>query len=570
MAEINGKNIVLAGLKGDTGDTGPQGPQGPQGDTGPQGPQGEKGEKGDSRGVFVRTVVTFKDFGNLVKSLTSTQRVIGATALNASEDWSQELDGLLYDSENDMITYSYLSYEIRDEATIIERTVNRVCYSGTTVSNFVMSDRRGESMDADHVDVYIFDSDDSVDPGSDYYTKAETDALLDEKADLPSIGNFPVFLDLSKQADGMLHQMRIGVIGSYPEIKQNVQTVAQATDLYYTRGQVLEAGKTYLVFNSWDGNATEIDCFEVGTDGSTLEWQDAKRWPVPLGSQIVLPNGSVYLVIKNVTASARQIYDAVRPIVGRIPAEVNGDGSSLYATNNQTGMEYTWKVNALNSDGQMSAMFSNCSDSVFYLDFSNCPAPTGKSNRVIFQFREKNMAFPSGYWGSQATEYGDFDSPVTLGLSWNSVMSGETKTILNLWQFNNGKPVLPRVLMDEDGKPDCVYLYFPIVAPVWPGTGDIPDDKEIGINMIVAFNGYVPSIAFLPYLRDKSTASGTESAVSLMSVAAAPASISSDAEADEPTPSKEFLAAIGNKRGIFVEKDGKAYDTVSGKYAEDM
>lgn len=530
MAELNGRQIMLAGLKGEQGPEGPQGPEGAKGATGAQG-----------------------------RSIWPTDKVPTASG----DEWVWEFSNLATKGTVLVQAQDYLlaTYDGTGIITGDAFFVKRVEVADDLLTRKAYTDKtRSFNLVPGSVDL------------SGYYTKAETDALLDEKADVPSVGNFPVFLDLSGQADDTLHQLALGVTGSYEAIKQSVRTVAEAKNLYSTGSQVLEAGKAYLVFNSWNGSGTEVDCFEVGADGSTLEWQDDKRWLVPLGSQVRMPNGSVYMVVKNVgpAAATRLIYDAVRPIVGRIPAEVNGDGSSLYVTNNQTGMEYTWKVNALNSDGQASAMFSNCSDSVFYLDFSNCPAPTGKSNRVIFQFREKNMAFPSGYWGSQATECGDFDSPVTLGLSWNSVMSGETKTILNLWQFNNGKPVLPRVLMDEDGKPDCVYLYFPIVAPVWPGTGDIPDDKEIGINMIVAFNGYVPSIAFLPYLRDKSTASGTESAVSLMSVAAAPASISSDAEADEPTPSKEFLAAIGNKRGIFVEKDGKAYDTVSGQFAEDM
>ena len=60
MAELNGKKILLVGLKGEqgetgaTGATGPQGPQGPKGETGatgatgPQGPQGPKGEQGET------------------------------------------------------------------------------------------------------------------------------------------------------------------------------------------------------------------------------------------------------------------------------------------------------------------------------------------------------------------------------------------------------------------------------------------------------------------------------------------------------------------------------------------
>ena len=48
MAELNGKQIILVGLKGDPGEKGEKGDTGPQGATGATGPQGPKGDKGDT------------------------------------------------------------------------------------------------------------------------------------------------------------------------------------------------------------------------------------------------------------------------------------------------------------------------------------------------------------------------------------------------------------------------------------------------------------------------------------------------------------------------------------------
>ena len=345
------------------------------------------------------------------------------------------------------------------------------------------------------------------------------------------------FVYLSEVADGMVCQGLLGVISAYSGIVSNVKTISDVVTLYRTGAQTFEAGKTYLVYNCFN-YVTEVDCFQVNSDGQTITWLEDRRWQTPLGCEVKMPNGSVYKVIKNVDSSKRDIFVAVSPIIGKIPLSI-GSNSTIYVS----GLENVEATLAsTTTTWQAAVRFTDCKDSNFHVDLSRMGYSGGAAgSQCIFSFSE----------GGKPIQPLNFNS---YGLATNPQTNGQnTDSLVNSAGTASNVPV---TLFAENPKIDLVNGRWQAILYSRYESYVTSDSKMVRRDFDINFLGSIPML--VPVYAEE----GEEPSAQATMMKARSLSV-------EPSVSEEdFNNAIKGKKGIFTIKDGKAYDLLTGEYVD--
>lgn len=201
------------GPKGDTGETGATGPKGdtgatgPAGPTGPQGPKGDKGDKGDTgpKGDKGDTGASeWGDIGGTLSNQTDLQNALDSKA-NSSDIPTKVSDltndsGFITNTANNLTNYytktnTYTKSEvdslIGSVSSLDIQIVQTLPTQDISTSTIYLVPKTASTND--NYDEYIYVNNSWEHIGStevdlsNYYTKTQTDKLLDDKADVSSL-----------------------------------------------------------------------------------------------------------------------------------------------------------------------------------------------------------------------------------------------------------------------------------------------------------------------------------------------------------------------------------------------
>lgn len=366
-----------------------------------------------------------------------------------------------------------------------------------------------------------------------------SDEDLAGKQDKPSVGSFSIFLDLSKEADSQLCQ---GVMAGYNwswNSLSGLLNTSQIQGSFATQAQTFEAGKTYLaLFGGYDTDNLRASVFTVGSDGSSITWNDAKRWEIPIGARIVMPNGAVYLYVAKPTAVNSPIYECVKPISGKIPLSISSN-----STINVKGLENVEATLAsTTTTWQAAVRFTDCKDSNFHVDLSQMGYSDGSAgSQCIFSFSEGGKPIQPLIFNS----YGLAITPQTNGQSADSIVNS-SGTASNV----------PVMLFAENPKIDLVNGRWQAVLYARHSQYVTSDGKFVRRDFNINFLGGIPM--FSPtYAEEGSSPSAQAAMMKARSLSV------------EPSISEEdFNNAIKGKKGIFTVKDGRPFDLMTNDYAD--
>lgn len=335
------------GVKGDKGDKGDQGPQGIQGKQGPQGlpspiatlqgtfssaeqlpnpstvPSsyaylvgsngnytiyakvngawedignfesipGPQGPKGDSYGTFTKTVANGNELRTVLTNLTPSQSIVGAYATTGSNE--EQLIVLAYD-KNQMV-YAYSS------ATDYPDVPTTVTWQAVTSSD---SDGKFEVSGgyADSVTLYVYD---------------ERESLMDKVGQViyPSLA-------------GPFKQMVVPTYSSLGDIPTKATEVSSAFNLGAWDARPIAHRGDFVAFAFIGGH---LNAITASYDFNIHVWTWKEATPLSKGCQVVLEDsqeGHVYLVAMETQSNPASIYNAVKPIVGKIPLEIALSGNT--------------------------------------------------------------------------------------------------------------------------------------------------------------------------------------------------------------------------------------------------
>lgn len=460
-----------------------------------------QGPKGDSRGVSAKRVATMQEFSSLYKALTDTQQIIGMVAFTDSTGIPIRQSYASLHVIDDVIRYSLA---LQDSSSGTELTT--VDFSIDVETGPFKISSGSSLIDADYVDVYIYDSDDTP--------------------------TGPMYLDLSGEADYQIYQsLMVGNEWDWVYITANFTTVADVRNRCGTQAQSFVAGSSYVaLFSSKYGTGVRASVFTVGSDGSSITWDSSKQWDIPAGAQIAMPNGAVYLVLRKAASSNTPIYDCVKPVSGKIPLELPGNNSVTIQ-----GMESVEikKTATANSGANWSIYIQDCKDTEIFVDTSSNDASINFS--LLFWLKGKNRTLNLGgtFWSNPGSGSYSMDIPVNAG--------------------DTSIPGCNRDYLYSDD-PDVQTVYY-----FQRKTGLMIGGKETCVSYRLSLVGYNPSIQMMPY--------GVSSTNSLSSPMSAPAKAMAMSMSEEPEMSQEDLEKIiKGKKGIFTVKDGMAYDLLTGEY----
>lgn len=386
-----------------------------------------------------------------------------------------------------------------------------------------------------------------------YYNKSQVDGLLAEKQDKPSEGSFPVYLDLSKEADYQLFQ---GIMAGYnwgwtSLNPPALSTISQIQGSFGTQAQVFEIGKTYLaLFSGYDTDGLRASVFTVNSGGTSVTWDASKRWEIPIGAHVVMPNGAVYLAVAKPTASNTPIYECVKPISGKIPIEIDTSYRAL-TLSNLINCDVKLSLGAY--DGNI-AHFSitNVKNSTLVFDFTNYSYTNETSGQRAFEleFKEDNAQVIGNpiYLGDNSSK----TTPAAGNFVFFSNASGAD------WQQGSYRLQFTewgRATHDADGNLISAWFKFFIRNCVdWtPKEG-----YEIQLRTLKLYMD--PSGNFTYSYKTQIKATETAAVQTAMRAKA----MSSEPELTQ----EEFNEAIKGKSGIFTIKDGKVYDLLTGEYVD--
>lgn len=477
-----------------------------------------QGPKGDSRGVSAKRVATMQEFSSLYKALTDTQQIIGMVAFTDSTGIPIRQSYASLHVIDDVIRYSLV---LQDNSSGTELTT--VDFSIDVETGPFKISSGSSLIDADYVDVYIYDSDDTP--------------------------TGPMYLDLSGEADYQLYQ---GIMAGYNWAWNSLNppalsTVSQIEGSFNYRAQDLEAGKSYLaLFSGVDTDGLRASVFTVGSDGTSVTWDAGKRWEIPLGTQIRMPNGAIYIAVAKPTVINTPIYDCVKPISGKIPLEIEGLANNTYF-NNLRNVDVKFKISSdVGKPSQATVFINDCSDCDYHVDCSNLGVDGSDRTTLILYLDDKNTAIPAGsqFLGDNVynSSYPGIQKYKVYNGSWNaetinpqSVPFADTPTIL--------KTTVTRF-----------YQNFVVREAAWKFSNGDRIRRDLAISLI----GYSPVVT-RPIVY--------EDAASTASLMAAPAKAMALSLSAEPGMSQEeFSKIIEGKKGIFTVKDGMAYNLLTGEY----
>ncbi len=212
------------------------------------------------------------------------------------------------------------------------------------------------------------------------------------------IGALPKYQDLSGEADYQIYQGNVpGYNWSWNSLS-SLTTWNSLVGSFRPGAQKPEAGKSYLaLFGRGSAvNGISASVFTVGSDGSSITWDETKRWDLPLGSEVSMPNGSIYKVRKATNAGIFPIYEAVTPIAGKIPLEISGPATNVYFSG-LSNVSVSFNVQANSGNAAQGTVFVNsCYNSDYYVDCSGLGvSDDGKSSLIVY-LDDKNAIIPAG------------------------------------------------------------------------------------------------------------------------------------------------------------------------------
>ena len=363
------------------------------------------------------------------------------------------------------------------------------------------------------------------------------------------------FIDLSKEADYQLFQgIAAGYNWGWTSLNPPaLSTVSQIQGSFGTQAQAFETGKTYLaLFSGYDTDGLRASVFTVGSDGTSITWDASKRWEIPLGAQIRMPNGAVYLAVAKPTAGNTPIYECVKPIAGRIPLEY--DNKNITFSGLKDVEIYLRPVDS--SQGNY-LFFNNLKNTSIYLDTSRVSSYESVSVNV---YADERGASPLSMTGvitpaqDNGGSYGFNQRAYRPIINLNGSSNPEISPTLMQNPFNN---------FTSDGS--ACWSNFKFSQNVEEGldrnilTMNDGTKKKVRFNMVWDF-GYSGELTATPLVCfDSHEATASASAIPMMVKA-----MSSEPEMTQ----EEFNEIVKDKKGIFTIKDGKAYDLLTGEYVD--
>lgn len=298
------------------------------------------------------------------------------------------------------------------------------------------------------------------------------------------ISGLPRYEDLSGEADTQIYQ------GNTPGYNWTWNSLSQLTtwnslvSSFRPGAQKPEAGKSYLaLFGRGSAvNGISASVFTVGSDGSSITWDEEKRWDLPLGSEVAMPNGSIYKVIKAPNAGSFPIYEAVKPIVGKIPLEVNGTATSTYFSG-LSNVSVSFKAQGGSSAPYQGTVFVNgCSDCDYYVDCSGLETNDGGKTTLVVYLDADNAAIPAGsqYLGESNlnSDHPGIQEYRICNGSW-----GQDEKYVQTPPYAD----IPTVLM---GTAVRFYQDFLVRDPSWVFTDGTKLRRDVRISLV----GYAPMI----------------------------------------------------------------------------
>lgn len=352
-------------------------------------PEGPRGPKGDCRGVSVHEVKNTGELYDLLAGLSGTQKVFAVVANGLVSvpltTWQSDVQIVRLVQMRGAVSIAF-QYAFQKDPGAGGAAVEAVSYTATLrpggTDKFTMPGSTGSTTEAASLSVYIYDS--------------ETPP--------------PSYLDLSEEADYQLFQgIAAGYNWGWTSLNPPaLSTISQIQGSFGTQAQVFEIGKTYLaLFSGYDTDGLRASVFTVNSDGTSVTWDASKRWEIPIGAHVVMPNGAVYLAVAKPTASNTPIYECVKPISGKIPLEISGPATNVYFSG-LSNVSVSFKVQANSGNAAQGTVFVNsCYNSDYYVDCSGLGVSGDGGTTLLVYLDDKNAAIPTG---SQYLGESDFAS----------------------------------------------------------------------------------------------------------------------------------------------------------------
>ena len=236
---------------------------------------------------------------------------------------------------------------------------------------------------------------------------------------------------------------------------------------------------------------------------------------------------------------AQPIYDCIMPIRGKIPL-----CPSLldiwFSLSNCSGLDVELDVGK---------GFPSVSD------FGSCSLQNVKDCSIFIS--TENMPYVNGNENFQLYLVGNNKSVTPGSLFWPSTYDPKIKIAFGESEY------MPPLLFNK-----YVFLtdtnYGTAFYKLTANTGLVHDGKQIWFNYRFTLSDYSLHIDFIPYLKDVSPQTSAET------LAVAPMMAEAASVSAEPEMSDEaFMKAIDGKKGIFVKKDGMAYNLLTGEYVSE-
>lgn len=588
MAEFNGKQIILAGLKGE------------KGDPGPQGPQGEKGEPGDISAlpatltaangteVEITTVpglaltnpegegVTFFVEGMHLREGGETKAAIGwptEAGTFATREWVQEnaggsvpyIDlGYIYPNSSKTLTIPEEDWENAKSAVVI-RFGGNTTYEHNTYA----------------VKMYEYeDHDDSGIKVSQYLCQANgggigryrqrffsitwTDASHTAKFETIEITDEIVYKDGVKTINGQsllgsgdveipvpdaqkvlepgwgdgeaLPQSLVSYMAAWPsdQASPGVDVIVQRCGL---GAFVPQDGKRYECLFSIGGT---LYCTSFLVDGINVKFDSGNREALKPGD-IVTMNGVTMMVKAGVPDSAKNIWDVLVPLRGRFPVMPSlPNGGSIVGMRD---CEISVKPNGGSRASVHMNGLRNCSVTIDTSEYSETGTGEGKlSIQVLLQ--SENLTLVSG--GSPVMRDAAGNAPDIKSV--RTVFSGTSglqyRNLDYIVYDQNG--VIPR----DEGDEKRNNQWFYVSRPEWAITGsDGATQRDLRLSLRYEFaESGQPRFDLIPY-----TIPHVEQA------AIAAMSLAEPAEAAEPS-------VPSGRRGCFtLDEQGRTIDAFTGE-----
>lgn len=305
-------------------------------------PEGPRGPKGDCRGVSVHKVSTLQDFAALYNSLSDTQEILGMEAhADTGIPVSQEY---VFSVVDDYVAY----YAIASSGAIKEFGFTL----GDQGSFKIQTSSASGATDADYVNVYVYDS--------------ETPPETVNQAVFPSLA-------------GPFKQAKVPAYPSLSAIPTSETAVASAFNFGAWEPHVVAHNGNYVAFAYIGGH---LNAITASYDFNINVWTWKEATPLSKGSMVMLEDsreGHVYIVTLEAQNSATAIFNVVKPIVGRIPIELDTSAASNITL---AGFEHADIMLKLGTYGiRYTVYLSSVKDCSLYCDTTNYSYPDPANGR---------------------------------------------------------------------------------------------------------------------------------------------------------------------------------------------